>query len=179
MQNENKIFYFNNDDEKPIIAGGVILYKIKNNKIYLLLIDSRGIYEDLGGQFQFQLDSSCDTNKTIFDFVSQEAYKESNYILDKNSIKNRLMNAKSVYISRLKYIVFIISANDEEAKLTSEIFSEKEYHNIPRRIKWVPFEVFMRPEIIKHKVSVRLKNKYFFEILKNIEKDMLEWEIFY
>lgn len=172
MSSERKIFYLDDDKEKPIIAGGVILYKIENDKIYLLLIDSRGNYEDLGGK-------SIDTDESILDVVSREAHEKSNYLLDKDSIKKRLITAKSIYISQSKYVVYIIDSNDFESKLTTKNFDEKEVHNnIPRRIKWVPMEIFMRPEIIKHKVSARLKNKYFFDILKNIEKDMLEWEIF-
>jgi hypothetical protein len=172
MSNKRKTFYFNDDKEKPITAGGVILYKIENDKIYLLLIDSRGNYEDFGGR-------SDDTDETIFDVVSREAHEESNYILNKDTIKERLMTAKSAYTSHSKYIIYVINANNEESKLTSKIFGEKEIHdNIPRKVKWVPMEVFMKPEIIKYKVSKRLKNKYFFDILKNIEKDMLEWEIF-
>jgi hypothetical protein len=172
MSSERKTFYLDDDKEKPITAGGVVLYKIENDKIYLLLIDSRGNYEDLGGK-------SIDTDESIFDIVSREAHEKSNYLLSKDSIKERLITAKSIYISQSKYVIYIIDANHLESKLTTKNFDEKEIHNnIPRRIKWVSMEIFMRPEIIKHKVSAKLKNKHFFDILKNIEKDMLEWEIF-
>jgi hypothetical protein len=172
MSNKRKTFYLNDDKEKPITAGGVILYKIKNDKIYLLLINSKGNYKDFGGR-------SDDADESIFDVVSRQAHEESNYILDKDTIKDRLISAKSAYMPHSKYIIYVVFANDEESKLTSEIFDKRENStSILRRIKWVPMEVFMKPAIIKHKVSMRLKNKDFFDILKYIEKDMLEWEIF-
>lgn len=187
MTTKRKPFYFKNDEEKPIIAGGVILYKIEKEKIYLLLIDSKGYYQDLGGKINNTQDlkdsenseNSENSKNLIFDLISKEVNRDSNFILDENSIKKRLITAKSAYTQQSKYIVYVIKANDEESKLTSEYFSQNETDvNISRRIKWVLLDSFIKPNIIKHKVSVRLKNTYFFDILKNIKKDMLEWEIF-
>jgi hypothetical protein len=169
-----KIFYLDEDinQEKPITAGGVIIYKIEKGQIYLLLIDSRGNFEDFGGR-------SDENDETIFDMVSREAYEESNMLLDRNKIKERLITAKYVYSINSKYIVYIINALEDESKLTSEMFGNKEiYDNIPRKVKWISLNVFLKPEIIKFKVCARLKNKLLFDILKKIEKDMLEWEIF-
>lgn len=45
---DRKTFYFNDDNTKPITAGGVIIYRFNKGIMELLLVDSRGNYEDLG-----------------------------------------------------------------------------------------------------------------------------------
>jgi hypothetical protein len=167
-----KVFYLNNDEEKPIKAGGVVLYKVENQIIQLLMIEIECIYEDLGGKVDPE-------DETIFDTVAREAYEESNYLLDQKKIKERLFLAKYVYVPHSKYMVFLIEANIEESLLTSRLFGNKEIKdNIERIIKWVPVKYLMKQEIIKHKLCTRLKHKDFFDIVNGIEKKIRENDIF-
>jgi hypothetical protein len=162
---KRKTFYLNKDKEKPITAGGVILYRFVKNNMELLLADSRGAYEDLGGCVD-------DNDKNIYETVSREAYEESNKLLSKTKIKNRLKDAPSMYAPRSKYVVYIIEANGDEAMLKCADFGEKELHDdIFRKIRWIPLDTFLLPETIKHKLNWRLKNTILFSKLKEIKNN--------
>ena len=162
---KRKTFFLNKDKEKPITAGGVILYRFVKNNMELLLADSRGVYEDLGGCVD-------DNDKNIYDTVSREAYEESNKLLSKTKIKNRLKDAPSMYAPKSKYVVYIIEANHDESMLKCTDFGEKELHDdIFRKIRWIPLDTFLLPEIIKHKLNWRLKNTILFNNLKAIKNN--------
>ncbi len=161
-----KIFYLDAKKEKDVTAGGVIIYRIINNKVDLLLSEARGLYEDLGGR-------TDDDDKDIISTVSREAYEESNKLLDIKSIKKRLKNADPpIYMKRSKYAVYIIEATKEEEKLKSEKFGNRELHDdVPRKIKWIPLKKFMLPDILKYKINFRLKNKLLFDKLKSLTSE--------
>ena len=44
-----KTFLLNDDEDMIVSAGGVILYRVKKGNVELLIAESRGLYEDLGG----------------------------------------------------------------------------------------------------------------------------------
>jgi len=156
-----KTFYLDAKKTKEVTAGGVIIYRMINNKIDLLLVEARGVYEDLGGR-------ADEDDKDIFVTVAREAHEESNKLLDMKSIIKRLKDADSpVHTARSKYAIYIIEATDKEAKLKSEKFGNRELHDdVPRRIKWIPLRRFMLSEILKCKINFRLKNKALFDKLK-------------
>jgi hypothetical protein len=156
---QKKIFYLSDDETMPVVAGGILLYKIKNHKIYFLMIDNHGNYEDFGGKF-YQSDDN------IFDTIVKQASKQSNFLLNEDKIKERMLSATYVYIKHSKYIVYLINANEQEQK-----------ENYDNTIKWVQMRTLLRPEVIKHKINIRLKDKSFFDTIKKILKDILEWEI--
>ena len=164
---KRKIFHLDTDLEKenPITSGGVIIYRFINNNMELLLIESRGGFEDLGGRID-------ETDKNIYTTISREAYEESNCILDIKNIKTRLKSASFIYNPRSKYIVYIIEANKYEMKLLSNDFGDHEiYDDIVRTINWIPLDIFLLPDIIKHKLNWRLKSKKLFDLLKTIQID--------
>lgn len=168
---QKKIFYLHQDSNLPIIAGGIILYKIFNNNVYLLLIDKNGIFEDLGGKTNAR-------DETIQDTVSREAYEESNYLIDLNSVKKRLQASNYVYNPNSKYITYLIQANNKEIQLKENDFSNKEIQeNIPRKIKWISLNTLLNPNIIKYRIACRLKHKNFFDQIKIIKKNMMEWDV--
>ena len=157
-----KTFYHKDNKDEPIRAGGVILYKHVNNTIELLLISSRGLYEDIGG---------CVDNEDedIYDSVSREVEEETNAVITYDAIKHRLYDSDSVYSKQSKYIIFIVEATNEEANHESEIFGNTENHdNISRTINWIPLKTFLSKNIVKYKLNFRLKNTYLFNKLKNI-----------
>lgn len=173
MSSRRKTFYLHEKSENPITAAGIILYKKENDKIYLLLIESRGGYEDLGGKVDLD-------DTTVYDTISREAYEESNYLLDQDNIKRRLNRSKYAYIKNSKYVTYVVNADENESQMTSDMFGDYEIHdNIPRKILWVPINVFLRKEIIKYKLHPRLKNNFLFHILREIEKEeLIFWDIF-
>ena len=141
-------------------AGGILLYRKTEDDIYLLLIKSRGKYEDIGGRVDKQ-------DKTIYDTVMREANEETNGVLDNISIFDRIKDSDYIYNAKSKYALFIIEATDTECKLESEIFGDKEIHdNITRKILWVPINNFIKC-IKSNEVNYRLINR---DILRAIHK---------
>jgi hypothetical protein len=160
-----KTFYLDENKEQPVTSGGVILYRFVKGNMELLLVESRGGFEDLGGRID-------DDDDNIYTTVAREAYEESNELLSKITIKKRIKEAQFAYMERSKYVVYIIEANKKEIKLISDDFGDIEEHdNIARKIKWIPVETFLLAEVIKHKLNWRLKNKALFDILKFIKND--------
>lgn len=166
---QRKTFYIGTDATKPIRAGGVIIYrKTKDNNIDLLLIFSRGVYEDIGGR-------TDNNDDNIYDTVAREVEEETNKVITYDSIVDRLSDAKYVYFSQSKYIIFIVEATKKESKLDSEVFGDTEIHdNISRSIQWVPLDTILETSVIKYKLNYRMKNPHLFNKLKNIQKDLEE-----
>lgn len=165
-KDKRKTFYLDDDDEKPLRAGGVIIYKYdKESNIELLLISSRGQYEDIGG---------CTDNidEDIFETVSREVEEETNEVITYGEIIKRLHDATYVYSKSSKYIIYIVQATDEETNLESSEFGNKEIHDdISRTISWVPLSTILDKDIIRYKLNFRMKNTYLFDKLRSIKKN--------
>jgi hypothetical protein len=162
---DRKTFYLNDDTDMPILAGGVIIYRIKKGNMEVLVSENRGLYEDLGGM----VDKS---DKDIYVTVAREANEESNEMLSKSKIKKRIKIAPYFYMKRSKYIVFIIKANLDEELLISDDFGDREIHdNFARKIKWIPIDIFLSNDIVKYKLNFRLKNRALFTKLNQIKNE--------
>ena len=146
---ERPTFSYNNDNTKPIRAGGVILYKrTNNNNIEILLIKkiigNVSRYEDIGGKTD-----SMDTN--ILDTISREADEETNNVVNKTIIKNQLINSNLIYSYKSKYVVAFTKANKYERKLNSDMFGTEETHDkIIRTIHWVNINDILENKICLH-----------------------------
>lgn len=160
---DNPVFYI--VKEKPIKAGGVILYRFKGTNIELLLSESNGIFEDLGG-------CTDKKDKNIYETVAREAYEESNKKIKKSTMLTRLKDAKFAYTPRSKYVIFLVEANEKEEKLKSADFGSKEIHDdIKRTIKWIKYNDLALNEIINTKLNFRLKNRDLYAKIKSIVTD--------
>lgn len=149
--------------EKQIVtSGGVIIYRFGETGMELLLINSRGGFEDFGGK----IDS---TDQSIFKTVARETYEESNKLISKKQLEKRLLTAPFIYIKNSKYVCFLVEATHEESQLESVDFGDVEIHdNIERTVRWVPLNVILTPEIIKYKLNWRLKSSTLFAKLSEI-----------
>lgn len=148
-------------ESMDITAGGVLIYRNNGSSIDFLLINSKNMIEDFGGGID-------ESDEDIYDTVAREAYEESNGLLHKKTIRNRLLNAPFVYTPKSKYILFIIKATKRESNLTSEEFGDTEFHdNIKRYVKWISYKKFMTQSIIS-KLNYRLKNRKLFILLDGI-----------
>jgi hypothetical protein len=149
-------------DGGDVKAGGCLLYKFnKDNELYILLMKSREKFEDLGG--------TTDTkDKTILDTISREVYEESNKLISKESIKARIEKLTPIYIKTSKYLLYILEATEEEAKLKSELFGKLELHdNIKRTVHWMKYNR-IKDEDYQEKLNFRLKYYPVFNKLKSV-----------
>lgn len=138
-------------DEKPIRAGGVLLYR---GDYSFLMIYSRGNYEDFGGRTD-----NIDT--CIEDTVAREAEEESNGVLTREYVRMQLDNGKIFYNSPSKYIVYIAEITEN---FDPESFGDIEIHdNIKRTVEWIPLEkildgeVSINPRIQTHQIKQYLE----------------------
>lgn len=160
---KKKIFYLGKGEDKPVVAGGVILYRFIGQEMEILLSENRGYYEDLGG-------CTDEDDDNIIATVTREAFEESNKLL--NIKLKRLEDGEFAYMEKSKYVVYVIKATKKEEALDSDDFGDKEIHDdINRTIKWISLDTFLKKEVIQYKLNWRLKNKALFDILKNIKKD--------
>jgi 8-oxo-dGTP pyrophosphatase MutT (NUDIX family) len=163
MSKSRPTFYLNDDETKPVRAGGVIIYKFTRKGMNLLLIENNGKYEDIGG-------CSDEEDKTYIDTIVREVYEETNKLIKRKNTRQKLASSPSVYISISKYVIYFIEATERQKKLTQKDFGSKEKHdNIERTIQWIPLSHFLDSNIIQHKLNFRLKNKVVFDKLKHLD----------
>lgn len=163
-----KTMYLNDDKTKPITAAGALFYKKDGASLSLLIVDSNGKYEDIGGK----IDS---TDKTVYQAASREIEEETNGLIKAKDVIDRLKKAEYIYVPHSKYVIFLISAVKKEQELKKEDFGDYEGHDkILRSIGWVKRENLCKAEVIKHKLNWRLKieSKKLFARLAEIEKTL-------
>jgi hypothetical protein len=162
---EHKTFNLDNDSTQIVTSGGLLLYRFGKKGMELLLINSRGVFEDFGGKID-------DDDMNIYETVAREAYEESNYLLDRTKILKRLQKAPKAYMKKSKYVVYVIEASKTESALEQSDFGDFEIHDkIERIVKWVPLDTFLLPEVIKHKLNWRLKSATLFAKLTEIKNE--------
>lgn len=157
-------FYFNQDDKQEIRAGGGIFYKIDKDtqQISLLMIKTRGKYEDFGGKTD-----NIDAN--INETIAREVDEESNGLLKKKGVLKRICNCVPLYSGSSKYMLYIIELTGEEIKLKPEDFGDMEFHdNIARTVEFIPIEKFKDKKFIKDELCFRLKFRAFFQYINDL-----------
>ena len=158
--------YLDDDPAKPVTAGGVMIYKYVQNKIMLLIIETEGKYEDIGGKIDPEDDD-------IYSAVAREVQEETNEQIMSDDIIDRLKLATYVYMPKSKYVIYIVEATDIEKKLKKVDFGDMEYHDaFPRTIGWIARDALMKPHNIQYKMNWRMKSKELFNQLIEIEKNV-------
>lgn len=157
------ILYLNNDPAKPVTAAGALLYKNVSGKMKILLMENKGKYEDIGGKID-------PDDKSIYDAAGREIEEETNGIISKESIIDRLKESQYIYVPKSKYVVFIVEADKNEKKLTKDDFGDKElYDDFKRTIGWFLKNDIIKSSIIQFKMNWRIRNKDLFDKLNIIE----------
>jgi len=165
-QTVSKIFYFENDQTKPIYATGVLIYRNHFEKMLCLIQDHNNLYEDIGGSID-------PGDMTLLGTVSRSVEDETNGIISSSDIIQRLETSKKIYIPASKYCLFIIEATEKETMLKKADFGTDEKHdNIRRTIGWIARADLSLPHVIRYRLNHRLRNKAIFEYLKELEKNM-------
>jgi len=148
-----------------VTGGGVLFYKYVKHDMYVLLMENRNKYEDLGGG----VDSS---DKNMYDTISREVNEESNQLINKNSILKRIKKSNDwFYSKKSKYIVFLIKATPDEQKLSESDFGDYEEHDgFYRKVKWIPVKQVLTSDFIRT-LNFRLVGREIFTFLtKNMKK---------
>jgi hypothetical protein len=139
-----------------IKAAGLILAKHVDGRLYLLLQRrlrrGRLVYEDFGGRAEA-------TDASPIDTLLREAVEESNGLLDRASLAQRVESGCYSGFYQGKYLFLVLLATAEEQELTD--FGEKECHmEIERQVRWVRAD-----EIQKKDLCPRLHHRLFMDQL--------------
>jgi hypothetical protein len=171
--NNRPTFYYNNDNSKPIRAGGILIYRNINNINEFLLIKKNynniERYEDIGGKTDIN-----DIN--IYDTIAREVCEETNSVINQEIIKYQLSKSSNIYIPHSKYLLYLIEANVYEKNLKSKYFGDKEIHDdINRTIVWIDINNYLdnklnfNPRMTSENVRSFIKNYFYQEnILENL-----------
>ena len=133
--NKRPTFYFENDINKPIRAGGVLIYKKNNGFLKFLLIRKLtfgdNMHEDIGGKTDVG-------DNDIIDTISREVSEETNNVINKEIIKEQIKAGRPLYVPFSKYLIYLVEANEEQKKLNPLSFGDMEIHDsIKRKIYWI------------------------------------------
>jgi hypothetical protein len=152
------MYYYKNDPIKPIMFLGILLYKFVDNKLYILLYQSRDSKYDL----IYHTNKNKNNDIHIDEIIIDRVYNATNYLI---LLENNLHNFNDEFYNETTFtlIKFIkLPVNYFELKSTDfnsyEIITDDE--KIKRELKWTELKYF-------NKVAKKLKNK---DITKNLNK---------
>lgn len=159
-----KCFTLNN---KLVNACGLILYTKRDDDLYLLLIkNNKGKYEDIGGKVE-------NTDIDIYSTCLREVSEETNDLINRFSLKERLIDVKKckiIYNYKSKYLIFLIEATDQEKMLSSEMFGDIEnFSKKNRTVDWISLNNFKQFAFSKN-LNIRLMISNLFKSLDNYKK---------
>lgn len=146
-----KIFNINNIS---VTAGGILLYRYRDDKVQFLMIQKKGIHEDIGGKATIR-------DIDIVETIRREIHEESNNIL--NIGRDRFYNSIRIINPGSKYCIYLLKANQNESNLNEEVFGKVEHYNGKERtFHWISMdEYFLK---LKNR---RLNNRLYNRILSN------------
>ncbi len=140
---DNRPTFFNNDENQPIRAGGIIFYKIdpftKNIKLlmqYTERIDQRtnikrNVYEDIGGK-------TDEKDNNIYDTITREIVEETNNIITKEIIKEHLdKKHHTFYLKHSKYFLILVEANKYIIDINPRAYGKNESNGKKRLFYWI------------------------------------------
>jgi len=138
--NERPTFLFNNDKNHPIRAGGVLFYRTSDKGVSeILLIKSADYpdYQDIGGKTDMK-------DKNIFETIAREVDEETNKQIKFSVVMKQMKNSPSIYVRSIRYLLYLVEANDKQCALTTADFADKEYHdNFYRKISWMNIDNYI------------------------------------
>ena len=158
-----KTLYIDDNKTMPVIATGILIYKNVCGNMKLLMIDVDNRYEDIGRKIENQ-------DKTIYDTVCRGIEEETNGIIKRDDIYDRLHKSQYIYNPKSKYVIHILEASITEKKLQKNDFGDKEIYNQRNRIiGWIDRKKIANRNIFKFKLNNRIQNKILFNTLLSIE----------
>ena len=152
-------FYYNDDKKKKISAGGVLFYYIDDGNMKILMSTYKdGRMSDFGGRIN---EDDQDINETI----AREVEEETNGIYRRSYVLKHLKNSKSFYTEKSGYLIYLVKLDED---IDVKLFGDWEFSDdIPRRVMWIPYKIFMSKRFMEHKLAHRLYNK---DLLKKINE---------
>ena len=169
---KRKCFYYEDSNEKPILAAGVLFIKEEKGKRFVLMQkviekDKPDKYSDFGGKIDLDDDAIVDTiarelgeelNKGLYKKVK----KENIYLDTTEELKNLILQniVKLIYQRTAKYFVIIAKLPKDILLDFEKIGTREELDKINRTVEWISYEDFIRlyngTKSIPNKIHPRL-----------------------
>jgi hypothetical protein len=153
---KRKCFYYEDDEEKPILAAGILFIKEEKGKKFVLLQkvikkNKPDEYSDFGGKIDEKDDTVIDTISRELgeeiNFGLYEKEKKDNIYLDTiQKLKDMILKniVKIIYQKTAKYLV-IIAKLPKNIMLDFEKISDFEkLDKINRIVDWISYEDFIK-----------------------------------
>lgn len=153
---KRKCFYYEDSNEKPILAAGILFIKEEKGKKFVLMQkviekDKLDEYSDFGGKIDIDDETIIDTiarelgeelNKGLYKKVK----KENIYLDTTEELKNLILQniVKLIYQRTAKYFVIIAKLPKDIILDFEKIGNYEEFDKINRTVEWVSYEDFIK-----------------------------------
>lgn len=165
---QKKTFYYEDDTDSPVTAGGLVLYYFNKDlgEIELMLTYSRNNFEDFGGMADPE-------DSDVYEMIAREVNEESNDVFDKNQVYKVIKKPtiKKVYNKKCKYLICFAKLSE---RVDPKEFGTREIHDgFDRTVEYIPYSTFSSKEFIEKKLAFRLKHFKVFGIVKEINTQLV------
>jgi hypothetical protein len=153
---ERKCFYYEDSNEQPILAAGVLFIKKEKGKDFVLMQkviekNKPDKYSDFGGKIEKKDNSIIDTiarelGEELNDGLYKIEKKENIYLDTTEELKNLILQniVKLIYQKTAKYFVIIVKL-PKDIMLDFEIIGNHEkIDKINRTVHWISYEDFIK-----------------------------------
>lgn len=163
LTDKRKTLYHNS---KEVTATGVLFYKFVKKSIQVLVMFTKGKYEDPGGKIDM-------IDDTIESAAAREVAEETNDVITEDMVLS-LINDKTKrhYSKTSKYLIHIVKASDAIKKLKTDDFGthEKKY-NYKRTFKWLDIdELYSKININGRRIHYRIMDNNLKNKIKSVPK---------
>lgn len=162
---ERKVFYYEDNIEKPILAAGILLFKEDTKEVLVQKLPKDDTYQfsDFGGKIDME-------DKNVIESIARELWEEINggicrkkngKMCDLNGLKKLIHGGikKKLYFPNAKYFLIFVSFNENKYELNMDKIGEKEETDqITRNVVWIPYQEFIDSHF-SHNLHPRLWGK--------------------
>lgn len=151
-----KCFYYENSNEKPILAAGVLFIKKEKGKEFVLMQkkiekDKQDEYSDFGGKIDLNDDTIVDTiarelGEELNEGLYKKVQKDNIYLDTTEELKNLILQniVKLIYQRTAKYFVIIAKLPKDIMLDFEKIGTREELDKINRTVHWISYEDFIK-----------------------------------
>ena len=153
---KRKCFYYEDSNEQPILAAGVLFIKEEKGKKFILMQkkiekDKTDEYSDFGGKIDLDDNTIVDTiarelGEELNEGLYKKVQKENIYLDTTEELKNLILQniVKLIYQRTAKYFVIIAKLPKDIMLDFEKIGTREELDKINRTVHWISYEDFIK-----------------------------------
>jgi hypothetical protein len=175
-------FYFNDNPDQPVRAGGLVFYVKTKKGPKILMARCQHTWSDLGGKTDVRDTTITDTIVREFNeesncmLYSQKRIKSKPQVLEVLPLANEWLKTyleeqpvHSYYIASCKYVLYVVELPKSYLNKTWDMFDRREYYeSITRKVDWLN-EPGLMNLIEKKKMHCRLPKSTLMEMIEQMK----------